>query len=66
MRKGKIGRDVVVLLISTLVTVGSWVGFEVYRAYTQVKVEPAVEKYAAQFDSTLNLEVFSKLEALEP
>jgi hypothetical protein len=66
MKKSRIDRNVVVLLITTLITMGSWVGFEVYRAYTENKVEPEVEKHLQQFDSTLKTEIFSKLEQLEP
>jgi hypothetical protein len=66
MRKKKIDRDVIVLLISTLVTIASWIGFEVYRAYTQVKVDPQVEKYLGQIDPTLKTDIFSKLEEANP
>ena len=66
MRKKRIDKDVVVLLITTLVTIASWVGFEVYRAYTQVKVDPQVEKYLEQIDPTLKTDIFSKLEGLNP
>ena len=66
MRKRKIDREVVVLLISTLVTIASWIGFEVYRTYTQTKVDPQVEKYLQQIDPTLRTDIFSKLEGLNP
>jgi len=66
MRKKKIDKDVIVLLISTLVTISSWVGFEVYRAYTEIVVDPQVEKYLVQIDPTLNTDIFSKLEELNP
>jgi hypothetical protein len=62
MKRKKIDRDIIVLLISTLVTVASWVGFEVYRTYTQSKIDPSVEKYLQEFDPTLNTGLFSKLE----
>jgi len=66
MKKNKIDHNLIILLISTLVTVASWVGFEVYRAYTQSKVNPEVEKYLVQIDPTIKTDVFSKLEELNP
>ena len=50
-----------VLLISTLITVASWVGFEVYRAYVKVAVSPDVEKHLEIINPTLNKDVFIKL-----
>lgn len=66
MRKARIDRDMIVLLVSTVVTIASWIGFEVYRAYVQVKVDPQVEKYLNQIDPTLNASVFSKLKEINP
>jgi hypothetical protein len=64
MRKKRIDKDLIVVLFSTLVTFASWVGFEVYRTYTQSKVNPEVEKYLNQIDPTLKTGIFSKLEEL--
>jgi len=66
MRKKRVDREVIVLLVSTLVTMASWVGFEVYRAYTQNKVDPEVERYLEKIDPTLKTGIFSKLEELNP
>lgn len=66
MRKKRIDKDLIVLLISTLVTIASWVGFEVYRTYMQVKIDPEVGKYLKEIDPTLNTDVFSKLEEQSP
>src|SRR3989344_1851119 len=42
MRKSKIDRDIVVILIMTLVTISAWVGFETYRAYTRSNIPPVL------------------------
>jgi hypothetical protein len=64
MRKKGIDRDIVVLLISTLITIASWVGFEVYRAYVKVVVPKEVENHLKTINPTLNKNVFTKLEKL--
>jgi hypothetical protein len=66
MRKKGIDREVVVLLISTLITIASWVGFEVYRAYVKVKLPADVEKYLEPINPTLKKNVFTELEKLNP
>jgi hypothetical protein len=66
MKKRGIDREVVVLLISTLITIASWVGFEVYRAYVKVKVPADVEKHLEQIDPNLKTDVFTELEILNP
>ena len=65
MKKRGIDRDIVVLLISTLITVASWVGFEVYRAYVKVVVSAPTTKHLQMIDPTLNKDVFTKLENLK-
>jgi hypothetical protein len=66
MRKKGIDKDLVVLLISTLITIASWVGFEVYRAYVKVDVPAGVEKHLEPINPTLNSNVFIELEKLNP
>ena len=66
MKKKGIDREVVVLLISTLITIASWVGFEVYRAYVKVKIPADVEKHLEQINPNLNTNVFTELEKLSP
>jgi hypothetical protein len=62
MRKKTWDRDLVVLLVSTLITVASWVGLEVYRAYVNVQLPPGVEKHLQPFDPILKTGVLDKLE----
>ncbi len=66
MKKKGIDREVVVLLISTLITIASWVGFEVYRAYVKIKVPADIEKHLEQINPNLKTDVFTELEILNP
>lgn len=65
MKKRGVDKDLVILLISTLITVASWVGFEVYRAYVKVSMTAEVEKSLQQIDPVLNADLFSKLKDLQ-
>ena len=62
MKKRRIARDVVVLLISTLITIAAWVGFEVYRAYTRVNLPEGVEEYLTPLEPTLDTQILDNLE----
>lgn len=62
MRKKTIDRDLVVVLTTTLITLATWTGFEVYRAYTKVDLPAGVEKYLQRLDPTLNTAVLEQLE----
>ena len=61
MKKKGLDRDIVVLLISTLITVASWVGFEVYRAYVKTTATPEVEEHLRELDPTLNKGVLNQI-----
>lgn len=62
MRKRGIDKDLVLILTTTLITVAAWVGFEVYRAYTRVKVPEGLERYLEPIDPTLSVQTLDKLE----
>lgn len=62
MTKKGIDRDIVVLLISTLITVVAWVGFEVYRAYTKINPPEGIESYLTPLSPTLDTSVLDELE----
>ncbi len=66
MRKKGLDKDVVIVLISTLITVASWVAFEVYRAYTKVNIPEVVEKHLTPFDPQIDYSTIEKLEKLNP
>lgn len=65
MKKRGVDKDIVILLISTLITVTSWIGFEVYRAYVKVNTTAEVEKSLQQVNPVLNRELFGKLRDLQ-
>jgi hypothetical protein len=66
MRRKGMEREVVVLLVSTLLTAATWVGFEVYRAYIKVEPIQGVEAYLKPLDPTLRTEVLDTLEVRVP
>ncbi len=66
MKKSKIDRDVVFLLVSTLITIGSWVGFEVYRAYIKVGLPSGIEKHLVEIMPVLKTEVLDTIEKRVP
>jgi hypothetical protein len=64
MKNNKIDKDILVVLVWTLVTVSAWVGFEIYRVvYTgRVEVKEKVETEIKDINPTLNLGVLDELE----
>ncbi len=62
MYKKGIDRDLVIVLISTLITLASWVGFEVYRAYTRVEIPEVLQRHLQPLDANLNTQVLDQLE----
>ncbi len=66
MKRKRIDRDIVVVLISTLVTVAAWVGFEVYRAYAKVNIPTGIEQYLGALDPKLDVVVLDDLEKSDP
>lgn len=57
-----VDRDIVMLLVFTLITLVSWVGFEVYRAFTKVQIPEVSAKYLVPLNPTLNTQVLTILE----
>lgn len=66
MKKGRLDRDIVILLISTLLTLVSWVGFEVYRAFTKPRIPEVLQRHLEPFDPTLDRSIFDQLEKRLP
>jgi hypothetical protein len=61
MKNKRIDRDILVLLISTLITIVVWVGVETYRAFVRTDLPEGVEKHIKEFDTSIDLSVFDKL-----
>ena len=66
MRKNKTDRQVVVVLVMTLITLVAWVGFKVYWAYTRVDVSPVSDKQLLELSPALDIPVLEKLESRSP
>ena len=62
MPRKHIDRDIVMLLVFTLITLVSWVGFEVYRAFTKVQIPEISAKYLIPLNPALNTQVLTALE----
>lgn len=66
MHKNKIDHDIVVMLVMTLITLVSWVGFEVYRAYTKTVIPPILAKQLREVNPGLDLKVLDEIEKRQP
>ncbi len=66
MRKNQLDRDIVTVLVATLITLVCWVGFDVYRAYTRRQVPEVLQKYLQEFDPKLDTDVLDQLEKRLP
>lgn len=66
MRKNKTDRQVVVVLVMTLITLVAWVGFEVYRAYTLVNIPSVSDKLLQKLSPTLDISALEKIESRTP
>ncbi len=62
MRKKPVDQSIIMLLICTLITLASWVGFEVYRAYRSAKMNQVPASYLQKLDPTLDTKVLDKIE----
>lgn len=61
MRRRQLDRDVVILLLTTLIMVSSWVGFEVYRAYVKTYKPSDIEEFLTPVDPTIDKTFLDKL-----
>lgn len=66
MKKPGVDKDVIVLLITSMITAASWVGFEVYRAYTNREIPTGLERHLVELDPTLDTSVLDELESRRP
>ena len=66
MRRREIDRDIVVLLLTTLLMVLTWVGFEAYRAYVDTSTPADIEKFLKPIDPTIDKMFLDKLNLRYP
>lgn len=61
MRKNQFDRDIVIILVATLITLIAWAGFSIYQAYVKHDTPEGMDKYLQEFDPKLDLNVLDKL-----
>jgi hypothetical protein len=66
MRKNKIDRDIVIVLVATLITLVVWMGFSIYQALVKHDTPEVLQKYLQEFDPKLDTSVLDQLEKRMP
>ena len=61
LNKFKLGKDVLILSIMTLITVLSWVLFEVYRTVAKSTIPELTQKQMVSLDPKVNREIIQTL-----
>lgn len=61
MRRKELDKEIIVLLLTTLIMVLTWVGFEVYRAYVKTETPADMEKFLDNLDPTIDRVYLDKL-----
>jgi len=59
----KFSKDALIFSIMTLITVLSWVGFEVYRAATRTTIPKITQEQMAPLDPKIKKEIIEQLQA---
>lgn len=54
MEQLKFGRNILILAIMSLITVGAWIGFEVYHAYTKTTVPRVAKELVKPLDAKID------------
>lgn len=63
MRRKQLDREVIMLLLTTLIMVSTWVGFEVYRAYVKSETPADMELFLRNLDPAIDKAYLDKLES---
>jgi len=61
MKKIKLGKDILILAIFTLITALTWVGFAVWSAATKTTINKITQEQMAPLNPQLKREVFESL-----
>ena len=61
MKRRQLDRDIIIMLLTTLIMVSTWVGFEVYRAYIKTYLPTDIEDYLKPLDPTIDKIFLDKL-----
>lgn len=59
----KLGKNILILSIMTLVTVFTWIGFEVYYAYTKTTVPQIIRELIKPLNPNLNQKIIEDIES---
>lgn len=62
MKKLQLGKDALRLAILTLITVLTWIGFDVYRILTKVEVPRILQRQIAPLDPKISVATLEGLE----
>lgn len=62
MKKLQLGRDALVLSILSLITVLTWIGFDVYRALTKTEIPQILQRQLTPLDPKIPAVTFQNLE----
>lgn len=65
MKKLQPGKDALILSILTLLTVLTWIGFDVYRALTKTAVPEVLQKQIDPLNPRINRETIERLKTRE-
>lgn len=63
MREFKLGRDALILSILTLITVITWIGYEVYYAATKTTIPKVTQEQLTPLNPKLKKEVMEDLKS---
>ena len=61
MKKVKLGKNTLLISIISLLTIASWIGFEVYRIATKTTISPTVREQMSPLSPRINREVIDSL-----
>jgi hypothetical protein len=61
MNEFKLGKDALILSIMTLITVLTWIIFEVYRTATKTTIPKVTQEQMAPLNSQIKKEIIEKL-----
>lgn len=62
MKKFQLGKDALVLAVLTLITVLTWMGFDIYRTLTKTEIPRVIQKQIAPLDSRIPVTTMEGLE----
>lgn len=62
MKKKPIDRDLIILLVLTLMTLVTWVGTEAYRTFTKREIPAVLESLLTPLNPVLDSKVLDNLE----